>query len=158
MKIIISIALLVLSIGLFAQVDKLKGRVTERLNLTAEQAEQFEAIMQERKAIAQQAKENADAQLASVLSEEQYADWLEMQERRQMRKELRREALQNRRGEPLDLTDEQKEQLQAVLEESRSKIMAVRDETEASMATFLDEEQIAQVKRKIRFKLFRRFN
>ena len=156
MKTIALIALLTLSIGLVAQ-DGFKDKFAERLNLSTEQVEQFQAIMEERRAIAEQAKEDAEAKLANVLTEEQLAEWSLLQERRQMRKQQRRERIRNFRGEPLNLTDEQKEQLQMVLQDSRDKISLIKDETEASLSTFLTEEELAQVKRKIMFKILRNF-
>jgi len=158
MKIILFIALLVLSIGLLAQDSDRQNRLAKRLDLTAEQVEQFQTIMEERQAIAEQAKVDANARLATVLTEEQYQQWAELQERRQMRKEQRRARFENTFGnrEPIDLTDEQKEQLQMVLEESRDRIMAIKEETEASLSTFLTEEQVAQVKRRLLFKRLRR--
>lgn len=158
MKTSLFIALLVLSIGLLAQDSDRQNRLAKRLDLTAEQVEQFQTIMEERQAIAEQAKVDANARLATVLTEEQYQQWAELQERRQMRREQRRTRFENTFGdrEPLDLTDEQKEQLQMVLEESRDKIMAIKEETEASLSTFLTEEQVAQVKRRLLFKRLRR--
>ncbi|WP_395377443.1 hypothetical protein [Marinicella sp. W31] len=82
MKKTILLSTLLLTLGVNAQEQPMRERLVERLNLDAEQTVQFDAIMETRKLQIEEINQSVDAQLAEILSDEQYAEWKSLQERR----------------------------------------------------------------------------
>ena len=77
------IAALLFTLNVNAQQEQqVRERVYDRLNLDDEQIVQFDAIMESRKVQIEEINKNVDAQLLELLSDEQYAEWKNMQERR----------------------------------------------------------------------------
>jgi len=62
--------------------QQMRERLHDRLNLDVEQAAEFDAIMDARQQQIEVINKNVDAQLLELLSDEQYAEWKNLQERR----------------------------------------------------------------------------
>ena len=82
MKKTILLSTFLLAFAANAQEQQMRERIHDRLNLDAEQIAEFDAIMDARKIQIEEINTSVDAQLAELLSDEQYAEWKSMQERR----------------------------------------------------------------------------
>jgi protein CpxP len=112
--------------------------MAERLDLTSEQQQQIEAILEANEETRAQARQALRAEIDAVLTEEQ-------REVRNARVAERAEHRLTRMSERLDLSNEQTEQLQALYEAQADAPKLTRSEMREQLAEVLTEDQLAQL-------------
>jgi Spy/CpxP family protein refolding chaperone len=116
------------------RLEKGLARMAERLDLTDAQQEEIRAILDAHHAAVDLERARLREQMDAVLTDEQRAL---RDERMQGRMERRLEGLADR----LDLTDEQREQMQAIMAQKRTDPGLTRTEVRERMAAVLTDEQ-----------------